>query len=193
MIDIFDDELTQMDENEARVEQEVSAAIQLKDPIRTLAKKCIVLSEDVSLDEALKTFKKHSTSCVILTKDKKITGIFTERDIVLGVLGKRLDFSQSSVKDFRTPNPHTLRMEDPISFALNMMVDGGFRHIPIVDKKKLSERNNQYFKYCGTPGNCLSRGNYEFASKTIKKTEQTRGGINSFQENQMNEMIFIEI
>ena len=37
MIDIFDDEITQMDENEARVEQEMSAAIELKDQIRTLA------------------------------------------------------------------------------------------------------------------------------------------------------------
>ena len=45
MIDIFDDELTQMDENEVRVDPEVSAAIQLKDPIRTLAKKCIALDE----------------------------------------------------------------------------------------------------------------------------------------------------
>ena len=128
MIDIFDDELNQMDENEARVDPDISTAIQLIDPVRTLAKKCIVLSEDASLDKALKTFKKHSTGCVILTKDKKTTGIFTERDIVLGVLGKRLDFSQSSIKDFMTPNPHTLRMEDPVSFALNMMVDGGFRH-----------------------------------------------------------------
>ena len=135
MIDIFDDEITQMDENEARVEPEVSTAIQLKDPIRTLAKKCVLLSEEASLDKVLKAIKKHSTSCIILTKDKKITGIFTERDIVLNVLGKRLDFSQSSIKDIMTPNPHTLRMEDPISFALNMMVDGGFRHIPIVDKK----------------------------------------------------------
>ena len=77
MIDIFDDELDQMDENESRFDPDVSSAIQLKDPIRTLAKKCIVLSEDASLDKALKTFKKYSTSCVILTKDKKIAGIFT--------------------------------------------------------------------------------------------------------------------
>ena len=96
MIDIFDDELTQMDENETRANPDVSTAIQLIDPIRTLAKKCNVLSEDTSLDEAFKAFKKYSTGCVILTKDKKITGIFTERDIVLGVLGKRLDFNQSS-------------------------------------------------------------------------------------------------
>jgi len=45
MIDIFDDEITQMDENEARVEREVSAAIQLKDSIRTLAKNVLVFQK----------------------------------------------------------------------------------------------------------------------------------------------------
>jgi|TARA_Y100000294_G_C8505673_1_gene316612 CBS domain-containing protein len=135
MIDIFDDELTQMDENEAWIEPKIPAAIQLKDPIRTLAKKSITRSEDKSLDEILKSFQKNSTSCVVLTRDKKVSGIFTERDIVLNVLGKKLNFKESIIRNFMTPDPHTLRMGDPISFALNMMVDGGFRHIPIVDKK----------------------------------------------------------
>ena len=136
MIDIFDDEITQMDENELRIDPDVSTAIQLKDPVRSLAKKCITLSEDCSLDDAIKAFHTYSTSCVVLTKNKAISGIFTERDIVLSILGKRLEFSDVSLKEFMTPNPNILRMQDPISFALNMMVDGGFRHIPIVDKNR---------------------------------------------------------
>ena len=176
MIDIFDDEITQMDENEARVEREVSAAIQLKDSIRTLAKKCIGLSEDASLDEALKAFKKHSTSCIILTKDKKITGIFTERDIVLNVLGKRLDFSQSNIKDFMTKNPHTLRMEDPVSFALNMMVDGGFRHIPIVDKKNYPKGMISILDIVEHLGNVFYEEIMNLPPKPMRKQKKQEGG-----------------
>jgi CBS domain-containing protein len=139
MINVFDDELTQMDENESWIEPKIPTAIELKDPVRLLTKKCIVLSEDASLDDVVNTFHIHSTSCVVLTQSNKITGIFTERDIVLSVLGKRLNFSKTSVKKFMTLKPHTLRMNDPISFALNMMVDGGFRHIPIVNKKNEPE------------------------------------------------------
>jgi len=134
MIDIFDDEITQMEENEARTDSIFSEAIQLKDPVRTLAKKCVTRSEDNSLEEIINSFQRNSTSCVILTKNKKVSGIFTERDIVLNVLGRGLNFSESTIQKYMTPDPHTLRMGDPVSFALNMMVDGGFRHIPLVDK-----------------------------------------------------------
>ena len=176
MIDIFDDELTQMDENETRANPDVSTAIQLIDPIRTLAKKCNVLSEDTSLDEAFKAFKKYSTSCVILTKDKKITGIFTERDIVLGVLGKRLDFTQSSIKDFMTPNPHALRMEDPISFALNMMVDGGFRHIPIVDNKNYPKGIISILNIVEHLGNVFQEEIMNLPPKPLREQNTQEGG-----------------
>jgi len=134
MIDIFDDEITQMDENESRIDPAVSTAIQLKDPVRTLAKECVTRSEDNSLEEIFDAFQRYSTSCVVLTKNKEVSGIFTERDIVLNVLGRGLNFSESTIRKYMTPDPHTLRMGDPVSFALNMMVDGGFRHIPVVDK-----------------------------------------------------------
>jgi len=32
-----------------------------------------------------------------------------------------------------TPNPETLHLDDGIPFALNRMIVGGFRHLPIVD------------------------------------------------------------
>ena len=134
MIDIFDDEITQMDENESRIDPAVSTAIQLKDPVRTLAKECVTRSEDNSLEEIFDAFQKYSTSCVVLTKNKEVSGIFTERDIVLNVLGRDLNYSESTIRKYMTPDPHTLRIGDPVSFALNMMVDGGFRHIPLVGK-----------------------------------------------------------
>ena len=51
------------------------------------------------------------------------------------VLGKRLNFQTEIVKTFMTKNPFRLRMNDPLAYALNLMVDGGFRHVPIVDDK----------------------------------------------------------
>ena len=34
-----------------------------------------------------------------------------------------------------TNNPEILQSDDSIAFALNKMVDGGFRHVPIVHSK----------------------------------------------------------
>jgi len=37
------------------------------------------------------------------------------------------------VGDVMTPDPLVLGVNDPVVFLLNRMVDGGYRHVPIVD------------------------------------------------------------
>jgi CBS domain-containing protein len=41
------------------------------------------------------------------------------------------------VKDFMTASPITERPDASLAFALNLMSNGGFRHIPIVDQDKM--------------------------------------------------------
>ena len=136
MDDFFDDELKQMEERETAGEELITEAISLTDPIKSLSKGCLAIHENSSLREAVNQFQKENIGCAILTKDGKISGIFTERDILLNVLGKKLDLDKEIVKDFMTNDPQVLLPTDPVSFALNKMVDGGFRNIPIVDEKR---------------------------------------------------------
>ncbi|HJL77755.1 MAG TPA: CBS domain-containing protein [Candidatus Marinimicrobia bacterium] len=136
MNDFLDDELKQMEERESSGEELITEAISLSDPIKSLSKGCLSLQEDTSLREVVNQFQIKNIGCAILTKDGKISGIFTERDILLNVLGRKLDLEKEIVKDFMTKNPQVLLPTDPVSFALNKMVDGGFRNIPIVDEKR---------------------------------------------------------
>ena len=133
MDDFLDDELKQMEERESLQKNTIVEAIALSDPIESLSKGCLSLPEDTSLREVVNRFQKENIGCAILTRDGKISGIFTERDILLNVLGKKLDFEKETVKDFMTNDPQVLLPTDPVSFALNKMVDGGFRNIPIID------------------------------------------------------------
>ena len=136
MDDFFDDELKQMEEREASGEELITEAISLSDPIKSLSKGCLAIPDDSSLRKVIDRFQKENIGCAILTREGKVSGIFTERDILLKVLGKKLDFEKEIVKDFMTKNPQVLLPTDPVSFALNKMVDGGFRNIPIVDEKR---------------------------------------------------------
>ena len=136
MDDFLDDELKQMEERESLQKNTIVEAIALSDPIESLSKGCLSLPEDTSLREVVNRFQKENIGCAILTRDGKISGIFTERDILLNVLGKKLDLDKEIVKDFMTNDPQVLLATDPVSFALNKMLDGGFRNIPIVDEKR---------------------------------------------------------
>ena len=72
------------------------------------------------------------SSCIIIVKNNKITGIFTERDIVTKIVSRNVDLENEKICDYMTNNPEILQSDDSIAFALNKMTDGGFRHVPIV-------------------------------------------------------------
>ncbi|MFQ6675605.1 MAG: cyclic nucleotide-binding/CBS domain-containing protein [Fidelibacterota bacterium] len=136
MSELLDDELRQMNEREFEEEMEIEEAVSVKDPIRTLELgEMVTVDEGQDLASVIKIFQSRGAACVLVTRNKKLAGIFTERDVTLKLVGRGLDLSREKVADYMTPSPESLKMDDPIAFALNRMTDGGFRHVPIVDER----------------------------------------------------------
>jgi CBS domain-containing protein len=71
---------------------------------------------------------------VLVQREGRIVGIFTERDVLRRVVSVAVN-RERLVSEVMTPDPETLRPDDGIAFALNRMIVGGFRHIPILDDK----------------------------------------------------------
>jgi len=104
-------------------------SIGLKEP-------CMV-APSTSLQECIETMRtRRIGSILILDPSGKVIGIFTERDCLMKVTGKISDLS-APVSDFMTPGPVCERPDASIAFALNLMSNGGFRHIPIVDQDSM--------------------------------------------------------
>ncbi len=97
--------------------------------------KAIVLDEESSLAHAVETLKNNHIGAIIVVKDKKITGIFTERDFINRLNTERSNIHVLKLKEVMTSDPFTLRDDDAISYALQNMHWGQYRHIPIVDKE----------------------------------------------------------
>ena len=137
MYDIYDDELKEMYESKENSGETLDKGISPNDPLSTLSQeKFIVLNEQATLREAIDNIQKYHIGCILLEKDKKITGIFTGRDIVQNIAGNRQNLEKECVSDYMTKYPDVLHYQDPIAFALNKMISGGYRHIPIVDDEK---------------------------------------------------------
>ena len=135
MYDIYDDELKEMYESKEEAGVTLDQGISPNDPISSLRQeKFIVLNEHATLREAINNIQKYHIGCILLENEKKITGIFTERDIVQNIVGKRHNLENECVANYMTKSPDVLHMQDPIAIALNKMISGGYRHIPIVDK-----------------------------------------------------------
>jgi len=96
----------------------------------------ITVRDDATLQDAVDNLQHHHIGCVLVAgPDGTLEGIFTERDLLNRVAGKKLDWCECRVSDFMTRNPETLRPDDRIVWALNLMHMGGYRHVPLVDEQ----------------------------------------------------------
>ena len=95
MYDIYSDELDEMYKMKKNETLNLGKGISPKDPIKTLlGDKFIVLNEKVTLRKAIEAIQKQHVGCILLENDDKISGIFTERDIVQKIVGNRHDLEK---------------------------------------------------------------------------------------------------
>lgn len=72
---------------------------------------------------------------IIRGEDGHPIGILTDRDLVTRVLAKGLDAHETRVSQVMTSPVVTAGEETAIDAALPLMRSGGFRRLPVVDKK----------------------------------------------------------
>lgn len=137
--DQFDDELARMDELEQSESPGLNEGITLDAPLSSLKlPRPIIVSSGTSIKEAVMNLQEKSLGCLLVEDKNRLIGIMTERDILLKITGKGLDFDKEVVGNFMSGDPEYLKMEDAVAYALNIMVFSGFRHVPIVDDNKKS-------------------------------------------------------
>lgn len=104
-------------------------------PIKNLRiRKPIAVSPTQTVAEAVKVMQEKRLGCVVVTEKDKLVGIFTERDILMKIIGKR-DPASVKVQEVMTPKPKSFQPDDSIAFILNAMHVGGYRHVPVVDEQ----------------------------------------------------------
>ena len=108
----------------AGVFNETLGSLQLTSPI--------TVSSLTSIDQAIDTMNLHRIGCILIIDDGQLNGIFTERDLLRRVIPLKLDLSQTPIGEVMTKNPEYLTNEDLVLHALNSMILGGYRHIPVL-------------------------------------------------------------
>jgi len=74
----------------------------------------------------------NSSSVLVIDTNKTMLGILTERDMINRVLAKTVDPSQTTVAEVMTRSPHCVNPETKVADAVLMMIERGFRHLPVV-------------------------------------------------------------
>jgi CBS domain-containing protein len=74
---------------------------------------------------------------LVVDEGDRLVGIFTGRDAVARVIAAGLDPAKTILKSVMTDEPVTMGPGKNAVEALRLMQDGGFRHLPIVEKGRI--------------------------------------------------------
>lgn len=92
----------------------------------------VIVESGTSVGNALDEIQRTSVGCILICEAGNLRGILTERDILLKVVARDVDY-KTAVDRFMTPDPVTLSPEDSIGDAVNVMLEHKFRHVPILE------------------------------------------------------------
>ena len=97
----------------------------------------ICLRETATVHEAVQTMLARRQAGVLITDaEGRLTGIFTERDVLTRVLGRDLDARKTALAAVMTRNPDALSVRDKIARAVHSMSVAGYRTVPLVDAER---------------------------------------------------------
>jgi CBS domain-containing protein len=95
------------------------------------------ISPDTSLEVAVHTLIRQQADILEIVENERLVGLLSVRDVVTRVGAEYAGKLSRPVREFMTPKPETLPPDAPITFAINRMDVGGYRHVPVVQGDRM--------------------------------------------------------
>jgi CBS domain-containing protein len=96
--------------------------------------KVLALDPDQTVYEALQTMADYDVGCLIVCKDGRLVGIFSERDYARkGILQGHIS-KETLVRDMMTSPVMFVTPEHTVDDCMNLMTNRHFRHLPVLEK-----------------------------------------------------------
>ena len=87
---------------------------------------------DETVCDAAKRMAEQGCASILVIKDERLLGIFTERDLLVRVAAAGLELTTTKLRDVMTADPETIGADEPVQEAVRRMDEGSFRHLVVV-------------------------------------------------------------
>lgn len=101
-----------------------------------MTKSLLTVEPAATVGEAATLMGERRAGSALVMEGDKLLGIFTERDIVKA-LGQHFDAAGHAVSEWMTPDPVTVPPDTSVRQALERMLQGGFRHLPVAEEDRV--------------------------------------------------------
>jgi len=102
-----------------------------------MVSKVITITKDSTVEEAVRLMNEHEIGCLIVTENKKVLGILTERDLMKRVLAKSQDPRKTKVEEVMSTPLISVEPDAEVGDVSRIMFQKNIKKMPIVRKGKL--------------------------------------------------------
>lgn len=110
---------------------------QVKHLLQQKQKPLITIPPDMLVYDAIKMMVQKNLGSLLVVKDGKFAGLFTERDYTRKVIVKGKSSKEIMVEEIMEKNPSTITSEESITDCMSKMT-GGVRYLPVLDNNQLT-------------------------------------------------------
>jgi CBS domain-containing protein len=93
----------------------------------------ITAPQSMPVGEAARLMKSHNVGAILVVEGDQLVGVFTERDALFRVVAEGRDSNATQLGAVMTRNPRTIEADSLFTLALQIMYEGGFRNVPVVE------------------------------------------------------------
>lgn len=94
-------------------------------------------SPDTLVFDAVGLMNQHGIGSLVVEEDGHVVGIFTERDVLVRVVGTDKDPHTTPVRDVMTPDPLCIKQSMSTKDVLAIATEKRCRHFPVVENDRL--------------------------------------------------------
>jgi CBS domain-containing protein len=95
------------------------------------------VAPETPLEVVVQTLVRQKIDLVQIIEGGRLIGVLSVRDLLTRVGSDYGGKLRLPVRQFMTANPETLPPDAPVTFAINKMDVGGYRHIPVVQGERM--------------------------------------------------------
>lgn len=99
-------------------------------------RKVVTAAPDTTVSKAAALMADKNIGAVMVVEHNRLVGIFTERDAVFRVIARGRDPRTTPIAEVMTTSPLTVDPDKSFGYALLMMHENGFRHVPVIENGK---------------------------------------------------------
>jgi CBS domain-containing protein/uncharacterized protein (DUF2267 family) len=99
--------------------------------------KTVIMSPTATVYEAARAMSEHQIGAVLVGQHGQISGIVTDRDLAITVIGGRADADRTPLLDVMSQRVETVDIDGTMDDVVRAMLGRGCRRVPITERGKL--------------------------------------------------------